>query len=334
MEQSKAFVNGHPSETSAISSESDNGGLVDLLDTEYSGRLAGKVRCASCGREFWPDGQRKKFCDHACYSVSLKVPIEQRFWTKVKGGEPDDCWLWTGATIKGYGQISGWLNGKKRPLYAHRLAWEFAHGLIPDGLEVLHQCDVPLCVNVAHLFLGTQADNLADARSKGRLLSAEVYKRRKRALHNVEPVPFVQLPVRELHELGQVSGASLEDASSAVHQSHRAGHRLHLAVVALLLLLVPRVASAQAWPIVVGSGFDLGTTLYDLHTLPGHEANPFLAHGGTVGLIAVKSGATALLVVAVNRLTHEGHPRLAQVIGWTSGVVFSGVAIRNLRVGR
>jgi hypothetical protein len=49
------------------------------------------------------------------------------------------------------------------------MAWMLTHGDIPDGLNVCHRCDVPLCCNPNHLFLGTQADNLADCRAKGRM---------------------------------------------------------------------------------------------------------------------------------------------------------------------
>lgn len=91
----------------------------------------------------------------------------ERFAAKLdKSAGPDGCWLWTGATNgKGYGVLA--VNVKVQ-YYAHRRAWEFVNGPIPDGLHVLHRCDVTLCCNPAHLSLGTQRDNNLDRDQKGR----------------------------------------------------------------------------------------------------------------------------------------------------------------------
>lgn len=77
-----------------------------------------------------------------------------------------DCRIWTGPTAgSGYGVKS--INGKLK--YVHRLAWEEANGReIPPGLVVAHKCDTPACHNPDHLFVCTQAENLADMRAKGR----------------------------------------------------------------------------------------------------------------------------------------------------------------------
>lgn len=52
--------------------------------------------------------------------------------------------------------------------YAHRIAYKIYHGLIPDGMVVMHSCDNPACINPKHLLLGTQADNQNDKAIKGR----------------------------------------------------------------------------------------------------------------------------------------------------------------------
>lgn len=133
------------------------------------------VPCAACGELFAASVQRTRFCNHACYVADARqragASLIARFWAKVKVRDTDACWLWAAAQIRGYGQFhAGRVGGKNRTVYAHRFAWTMTHGTIPDNLSVLHRCDTPLCVNPNHLFLGTQADNLADARQKGRLV--------------------------------------------------------------------------------------------------------------------------------------------------------------------
>lgn len=93
-------------------------------------------------------------------------PLEERFWEKVSKGE--GCWEWTaGRHTQGYGMIVI----ERRNTPAHRVSYELAHGPIPDSLHVLHKCDNPPCVRPDHLFLGTHADNMRDARNKNRLVA-------------------------------------------------------------------------------------------------------------------------------------------------------------------
>lgn len=88
------------------------------------------------------------------------------FWSRVK--RTKSCWLWQGKKIRGYGALGSRRNNE---IYAHRISWTLTYGSIPVGLNVLHRCDVHACVNPAHLWLGTQQDNIADMDQKGRRAS-------------------------------------------------------------------------------------------------------------------------------------------------------------------
>jgi len=94
--------------------------------------------------------------------------LEERFWEKVDRRGPDEHWLWKGAvSSNGYGTIcigSRKAGGKR----AHRVAFELTYGFILPSLCVCHTCDIPLCCNPGHLFVGTRGDNNRDMVRKGR----------------------------------------------------------------------------------------------------------------------------------------------------------------------
>ena len=88
----------------------------------------------------------------------------ERFWSRVEKQE-NGCWKWIGAKFhRGYGRV----NSGGKMLRANRVAYEISKGDIPVGMVVCHKCDVPLCVNPDHLFLGTIKDNVDDMIRKGR----------------------------------------------------------------------------------------------------------------------------------------------------------------------
>jgi hypothetical protein len=115
----------------------------------------------------------------------MKNPIEKflpqdylRFHSKYERGATDECWLWESTVHKApgtkefYGKFVHNYHGPKRQKsnksFAHRVAYTLAYGSFDYSLHVLHKCDVPLCVNPAHLFLGTNEDNIRDKMKKGR----------------------------------------------------------------------------------------------------------------------------------------------------------------------
>lgn len=86
-----------------------------------------------------------------------------RFWAKVQKYE--DCWLWRGAVVRGYGEFRG---VDSKMIKAHRFSFEETYGPIPSGLIVCHSCDQRICVRPEHLILGTYDENNLDMYLKGR----------------------------------------------------------------------------------------------------------------------------------------------------------------------
>jgi hypothetical protein len=86
--------------------------------------------------------------------------------------------------------------------------------------------------------------------------------------------------------------------------------------------------------LVIGSALDAGSTIYALRTNPrAYEANPILAHGGTVGVLAGKVATTAALTWAISRLAPT-HPKVARWVGYGGGIALAGLAARNVAVAQ
>jgi len=127
-----------------------------MISMNQKQRLIESDRCVDFSRQicgpFKGNGHEKK-------------TIVQRFFEKIGYGM-SDCWFWFGGRDQtGYGRMR--IKNYTNENFAHRISWELHNGKIPNGMKVLHKCDVPNCVNPDHLFLGTQQDNMKDMVEKG-----------------------------------------------------------------------------------------------------------------------------------------------------------------------
>jgi hypothetical protein len=121
-------------------------------------------------------------------------PQLERFWEKVDKRGPDECWLWTGSLVDGYGTFKVGTETIK----THRFSYEIHIGAIPVGLYVLHRCDVRNCVNPNHFFLGTHADNMKDMVAKGRQSAP-----RGEQHHNARLTDAKVVAIRQLRKQGR-----------------------------------------------------------------------------------------------------------------------------------
>ena len=138
----------------------------------------------------------------------------QKFMSRLVFGM-SDCWYWNGSVDDlGYGRF---VSARKDTgeIKAHRIAWVlFNERPIPDGMMILHSCDVRNCVNPDHLSLGTQLENMTDMVRRGR--------------HRVVPMPGESNPQAKLTKDAVL--AMRKDASNGMN-SHQAAKKYGVAVM-------------------------------------------------------------------------------------------------------
>jgi hypothetical protein len=174
--------------------------------------------CDQCRREFRVYRSQRRstkiFCSRTCQDTARRQTAEDRLWSHTKKG--DGCWLWTGHLNRfGYGRIRRGTVADGQ-VFAHVLAWESHFGSVPEGLHVLHRCDVPSCVRPDHLFLGTIAENNRDCAEKGRNARGEKMKWAKLTALSVTMMRHEYVAGASKAELGRRYGVSEATVRSAI----------------------------------------------------------------------------------------------------------------------
>lgn len=132
------------------------------------------------------------------------------------------CWLWQGKSISnGYALTKV----KQKPWLAHRLSWSLKNGEIPNKLQVCHKCDVKLCCNPDHLFLGTQLDNIKDCINKNRKTNPPIM---TRDIGGIAKVNSKQL--KEMVSF-RIKGAKLKELASIYNMNSAYVSRLCLQTI-------------------------------------------------------------------------------------------------------
>ncbi|NGX57246.1 MAG: hypothetical protein K940chlam3_00132 [Chlamydiae bacterium] len=149
--------------------------ILKKTKKKWNEKVHPPIECKICGTIF-----KRKSASSVC---SLKCRILDGCKEEKNG-----CWIWQKCRGRqSYGK-TGWFS---KAVTAHRASYIAFKGEIPEGLQVCHKCDVRLCVNPDHLWLGTQKDNMEDAKTKGRLKGTPGIKwtdqQREKILKNRQP---------------------------------------------------------------------------------------------------------------------------------------------------
>ena len=156
----------------------ENKKTINVKRLIYESRIGpiedGKVPMPSeCGNTLCVNPAHMEMFDRSGPISYNKRDPEKRFWEKVDKRGPDECWEWTAAQRRPYGQNeNGYGVFDNKP--AHRMSYEIYYGSIPDGKIVCHKCNNPSCVNPNHLYAGTPAENVRDIWLTGKMHRARV----------------------------------------------------------------------------------------------------------------------------------------------------------------
>jgi len=160
--------------------------------------------------------------------MPAKRDAKIRFWEKVNKDGPSGCWVWTASLNRGYGELGIMTNGKPRNYKAHRLAWEWLRGPIPEGLVVDHLCRNRACVNPDHLELVTNEENIRRGMWQPvvNVTKTECIHGHELAGDNVYRPPS-RPNVRQCKTCMEIRGASRRTGSRSQERSHCSqGHEL------------------------------------------------------------------------------------------------------------
>jgi hypothetical protein len=127
----------------------------------------------------------------------MRRPLIDRFWEKVD--RTGDCWVWTAATVRdGYGCIGDGAPSR-RVLDAHRLAYQWLKGPIPEGLELDHLCRNRRCVNPDHMEAVTHRENMWRGNAPTVAQAKQTHCKRGHPFDEANTYYFKQQPWRKVH---------------------------------------------------------------------------------------------------------------------------------------
>ncbi len=137
-------------------------------------------------------------------------------------GDPpaEGCWDWTASTQRGYGQFNMRIDGKLRMIKAHQASYRIFRGPIPAGLEILHSCDRPICVQPAHLEAGPHDRNMRQASERGLMVRGDAHYRAKLTEADVLAIRASSLTQIELGKIFNIDPSTVSNIRTRKNWKH------------------------------------------------------------------------------------------------------------------